>query len=171
MRAFKAALRWFLATLGVRIGRVDGGICITRIPAWESAGAGDTVTVKVAGYPLLMLASGYLARIYPAHPTYSSELGRLIATVLSKYPDSGFVDVGASFGDTVAIAKAVADIPVLCFEGDEGALRLLRKNLGQFKRVTLFEGFLGERSEILKANVEDDGGNLRLVPATGEEES
>jgi FkbM family methyltransferase len=153
-----------LAGMGVRVSRIAGGIQVARLAPWERARRGDTVQVWVAGRSIDMYASSYLAHIYSEYPDYAGELARLLAVVRQKYPDAGLVDVGASYGDTVAIAKSVADLPVIAVEGDEASLELLRRNMPQFRDVEIVPTLLGDREGSIRVRKEDDGGNLRLVP-------
>jgi FkbM family methyltransferase len=111
-----------------------------------------------------MYARSYLASIYTEYPEYSGELARLLQIAIRTYPDLGMLDVGASYGDTVAIAKSVADIPIVCIEGDQRTLMLLERNLRQFNGVSVHGAILGERRQALNAVLEDDGGNMRIRP-------
>ena len=61
--------------------------------------------------------------------------------------------MGTNFGDSVAIAKSVADIPVLCVEGDELTFSLLEQNVRQSEGFSIHKLFLGERSESRSAVV------------------
>lgn len=62
-------------------------------------------------------------------PNYSENIGRLAATVESKYPGRGFIDVGANVGDTAAIVGAHSRLPILCIEGSELYYEILQSNI------------------------------------------
>jgi hypothetical protein len=62
-------------------------------------------------------------------PHYRENLGRLAAAVERKYPDRGFIDVGANVGDNAAIVRAHSSLPILCIEGSEFRYEILKKNI------------------------------------------
>lgn len=167
--AAKALLRRAMRALGFEVYRMPRRAGIRKLADWERKDQDAITSVIVAGYPIDMYARSYLASIYPEYPEYSGELGRILKAAMVKYPNLALIDVGAAYGDTVAIAKSVADIPILCVEGDKATLTLLRKNMRQFGEVTIREALLGARHETVQAVLEDDGGNLRIRP-TGEGE-
>jgi FkbM family methyltransferase len=71
----------------------------------------------------------WLPQIRSQLPNYAENVGRLAATVESKYPGSGFIHVGANVGDTAAIVGAHSRLPVLCIEGSELYYEFLQANV------------------------------------------
>jgi FkbM family methyltransferase len=122
------------------------------------------VSVKVGRFALMMYGSNKLTDIYLDSPDYNGELGRLVSASIQKYPDLGLIDIGAHCGDTAAIAKSSADIPILCIEGDERVHELLIRNVKQFSGIATRRAFLGENVEEVALSVEDESGSLMLVP-------
>lgn len=120
--------------------------------------------VKVGRFSLMMYGSNNLTDIYLDSPDYNGELGRLISIAIGKYPDLGLIDIGAHCGDTAAIAKTAADIPILCIEGDKRVHDLLSRNIKQFGGVATRCAFLGENEEELALSIADEAGSLMLVP-------
>ena len=55
-------------------------------------------------------------------------LGRLVTLAYGKYPDLAVIDVGSNVGDTAAVIKAGADVPVFCIEGDPQIYPILQRN-------------------------------------------
>jgi len=88
--------------------------------------------------------------------------------VQSKYPGLRVIDVGANLGDTAAVIKSYADVPIICIEGDEHSYVLLEHNTRAFKEVTCIQAFLGARGETSQVVVEKEGWNTTLVPSNGE---
>src|ERR1700749_5356160 len=69
--------------------------------------------VNVGRFSLVFPSYNPLIRTYKTQPGFATEISRLTAAMLKKYPNLVFLDVGANAGDTVARVKAVADIPVV----------------------------------------------------------
>jgi FkbM family methyltransferase len=105
-----------------------------------------------------------LRAIFEEHPDYTGMLARIVAIVVRKYPDASMIDVGANVGDTVAVARSAAAIPVVCFEGDPAVFPFLERNIRQFPGVTAHRVFLGERTETIAVDVDKAGWNATIVP-------
>jgi FkbM family methyltransferase len=73
----------------------------------------------------------WLPEIRRTHPDYAENIGRLAAVVERKYPRSGVIDIGANIGDTAAIIRSYCSAPILCIEGSEPYIGILKQNLGQ----------------------------------------
>src|ERR1700743_1541123 len=83
--------------------------------------------VQVGKFELTFPSFNPLIRTYNSQPEFASEIGRLTSSVLGKYPELIFLDVGANAGDTVARVKTVANIPVVSIEGDDISFTYLSK--------------------------------------------
>jgi FkbM family methyltransferase len=123
--------------------------------------------VTVGGFPLAMDFASPLRAIFEGHPDYTGELARIVAATMPKYPDAAMIDIGANVGDTVAVARSAAALPILCFEGDPTVFPFLERNIKQFPGVTAHRVFLGERSETIAVDLEKAGWNTTIVPRTG----
>lgn len=121
--------------------------------------------VLVGGYTLEMPGNNPQISTYKYDPGANSQLGRLSACIATKYPRLSVLDVGANVGDTVAIIKAAADLPVIAVEGDDLAYGFLERNTRQFNDITLIKTFLGEKREVMKLAMEKSGWNTTLVPS------
>jgi FkbM family methyltransferase len=97
------------------------------------------------GVPLLLPMSHPLPLYRRDHPQYSSNVGRIAAAVSRVLADFTFVDIGANVGDTLAIVRAQATFPVLCIEGAEAYVPVLRANAAQFDEVEIEPSFVGSR--------------------------
>jgi len=120
--------------------------------------------VRVGKFDIVMPSFNPLIITYRQQPAFAEEISRLTTTVMSKYPDLVFVDVGANAGDTAARVKSVADIPILCIEGDDTSFSYLEKNVAQFSRVTIVKQFLGEKEGSINASLDKKGWNTTIVP-------
>ena len=141
------------------------GLRFDRLPRHQRWYEKAEVVVPVGNYKIRMPSTSLLPELFSANPNYSSELGRLVAAVWEKYPGLHVLDVGANFGDSVAIIKSAVNVPVTCVEGDEQCFNLLENNIKQFDGVTLCKLFLGDRSETVSVTIEKKGWNATLVPS------
>lgn len=141
------------------------GYQLHRIPRHLRAQRITYLPVRVGKFQIEMPSNSLLPEMFEINPTYSSELGRLVAITSSKYADLRVIDVGANYGDSVAVIRSVVDVPIDCVEGDLECLTILKKNLAQFDRVSVHALFLGERTETISASVEKEGWNTTIVPS------
>jgi len=118
------------------------------------------------GTPLLLPMSHPLPLYRREYPQYSSNVGRIAAAVAGNTPDFSFIDIGANVGDTLAIVRANAEFPVLCIEGAEQYLPVLRSNALRFADVEIEPTFVGVAEQRAFAVAASDG-TARLVKSEG----
>jgi FkbM family methyltransferase len=99
---------------------------------------------------------------------YDTALGHIANVVRSKYPDLYAVDIGANVGDTAALIRNAADIPVLCVEGDATLLPILMENTQRLGADVVIEpSFVGSEGQTADPYLIDDAArNASLVEAT-----
>jgi FkbM family methyltransferase len=149
----------------------SAGYDIVKIDAFSDRHAGKVRQVKVGNYSIAMPGNTPQINTYKYDPDANSQLGRLAVCTAGKYPSMTVIDIGANVGDTIAIIKTAAALPVIGIEGDPSAYRFLEMNLPLFTNVTLIKQFLGEKEETLQASLEKEGWNATIVPASGESQS
>jgi FkbM family methyltransferase len=120
--------------------------------------------VRVGNYAIKMPAINPLIYVYKNDPDFAKEIGRIASHIFSKYPDLSVVDIGANTGDTAAIIKTIADIPIICIEGDTLSYSYLKENCKQFNNTLLLNHFLGEKPQTVSVNLEKKGWNTTIVP-------
>lgn len=84
-------------------------------------------------------------------PDYNYNLPRLIKYALESDKNITVIDIGANVGDTVAFIKNLTDVPVLCIDGEEKYIRILKDNVRKFSNVSVCHALVG--SENKEANV------------------
>jgi len=124
----------------------------------------DLIAIQIGGYKLLIPVSNSLWKEYHNNPEYTAQLGRIAACVFQTYKDSYAIDVGANIGDTAALIKSQAEVPVICVEGDPGVFPILEKNISSMQDVSAFCCFLGQRTEKISATIEKGGWDATLIP-------
>ena len=120
------------------------------------------IKYNIAGFPLWVPISHHLPFILKNHPQYSSNIARIAKYVKQKYKDLKFIDIGANIGDSIAIVRKEAEFPILCIEGDEQFLSILKKNADSFLDVYIARAYLGESNKSFKGFNFKDGGTAHL---------
>jgi FkbM family methyltransferase len=143
------------------------GLAIIRTDKTPWKWVKSDVTVRIGQYAIQVSTLNPVAWHYSHTPDLISQLGRLVPLLKRKYPGFAAIDVGANVGDTACIIKSAADIPLLCIEGDEFSFGYLQKNIAQFRNTTAHKLFLGEKTGIVSAVIQNAGWNLTLKPGTG----
>jgi FkbM family methyltransferase len=141
------------------------GYEIIKTDNWYASKSSVDKTVQVGNHLVIMPGNNTLLNTYAIYPDFNSNLGRLAAAMATKYPGMTVLDIGANVGDTISIIKTAVDIPVIGIEGDPVTFGYLKKNVGQFKQVSIVNTFLGERKEQVKAALTKSGWNTTLIPA------
>ncbi|MCX6186042.1 MAG: FkbM family methyltransferase [Bacteroidetes bacterium] len=110
------------------------------------------------------------------HPNYNQNLGKIAKAVNEKYPANSVIDVGANIGDSVAIIHNYVNSPILCIEGNEMYLPLLRKNTSSIHNVSIEASFVGDEEITVKAqskqgtafleeSIKDEGIKVKKISA------
>lgn len=121
------------------------------------------IKAKIGKFSLLMREDHQLPVFLKHLPHYSRNLPRLAVEVFKKYPNLKMIDVGANVGDTVALVRSVAHFPVACIDGEDDFFVLLKENMTQFKDVKVFKQLLGEKNEIIRAELKKSIETARLL--------
>ena len=85
------------------------------------------------------------------YPQYSQNLGWVIKKMHQKYPNLKVIDVGANIGDSAVLIKDIADVPILCIEGNPKFLDLLKLNTKSLNQVAIADCFVGEEMSKVEA--------------------
>lgn len=139
------------------------GLAVQRVPKsnpWDS----PVITIKVGNYSLQAPRNGQMATLYSGTSHYMSQLATLARVMKKKYPGLSAIDIGSNIGDTACVIKTVADIPLVCIEGDDFTFEFLQQNLRQLQNVTAHKVFLGEKTGNIAASFEKAGWNTTIKP-------
>ena len=98
---------------------------------------------------------------------YDTALARIASILKAKYPTLHAIDIGANVGDTAALIRESAEIPVLCIEGDPVLLPILTENAARLgPGVIINPSFVGPEGKAVSLNSADElGWNACLVQA------
>ncbi|MCW1923526.1 FkbM family methyltransferase [Luteolibacter arcticus] len=148
-----------ISPLGVKLSRVRRRVLPVLRPG--------IVQAKVGSATLAMPADSTIPFEYAVNPDYGSQIGRLAGYLKETTGEYLAIDVGANVGDTLAIIRQAADVPVMCVEGDPKCAALFRENSRIYDRVELVDTFLSESEGNENVTVQKDGWNATLIPEAG----
>jgi FkbM family methyltransferase len=110
------------------------------------------VDIKIGNQTIKIPMSHQLREIMDLYPEYNFNLPRIIKYITdSKKQAVNVIDIGANIGDTVAFIRNFSDVPVLCIDGEEKYVQILRKNVAQYKNISICQTLVG--AENTEANV------------------
>ncbi|TFF40869.1 FkbM family methyltransferase [Mucilaginibacter psychrotolerans] len=124
-----------------------------------------TSTVKVGNFELQLSNGNGLKECYWYSKEYGASLTRLTSVLNNHFLHLSAVDIGANQGDSVALIKTGADVPVISVEGDGMLAESYASNTAQFKNVQLIKTFLSDRNVEMDCTFTKVGHNLTIVPS------
>ena len=110
------------------LGRI--GYSVRKLPP-KPRKTSKVTNVILGGRAIKIHSGNPLCFEYKNHPQHNAHIGSVAALVQRQFPGAWAVDVGANVGDTLAIIKGQASIPVICVEGDPICYELLEENARQ----------------------------------------
>jgi FkbM family methyltransferase len=132
---------------------------------------GEFSVVRVGRFDIRINNQSGLKYCYEHCRDYGAQLSKLTQVLKTHFSDLQVIDVGANQGDSVALIKSGADVPVISIEGDESLTDQFAKNTAQFKNITLIKTFLSEDTEELDCEHAHVGHNLTLTPTQNSSKS
>jgi FkbM family methyltransferase len=115
------------------------------------SGSDPVVSYVYKGKNMAIHLSHDFPYILKDYPQYSQNLGWVIQKMHQKYADLKVIDVGANIGDSAVLIKDIADIPILCVEGNPKFLNLLKTNTQGLSQVSIADCFVGEEATMVEA--------------------
>jgi FkbM family methyltransferase len=159
MKQFVKALKLFALRLLNRLGYT-----IVKLPP-QGSKSSKMSTVMVGGKAIKIPQGSPLCHYYQTQPRMNYSLGTIAAMIQDRFPAAWAMDVGANVGDTLAVIKGQASLPVICVEGDGICFEILQENARLFDLVFLHQTFLAEKLGEAEMDAQKVGWNQTLVPA------
>lgn len=126
---------------------------------------GEPFTYTIGKFELLLPPGHALPKMQERSPEYGHMLIRLAAALQKKDTQFVVVDIGANVGDSTAFIKTGAPKSVVfCVEGFPPYLEYLMRNSIQWPDVLVFTTFMSDVKGMLRAEVEENQGTIRLLP-------
>lgn len=138
-----------------------------RVRRFWAAHGDPLITHRIGGHDLLMPLSSDLPIILTKWPHYATNLVRLATIKTADHENTAIVDIGSNVGDSVALLRTALSSPILCVEGDELFVGLLRRNMRYVADVEIEEAFVKTSSDDVERvqSVSRQAGTAALVPS------
>jgi FkbM family methyltransferase len=122
---------------------------------------------EIGRYHIRLPVNSQLLNYRSAFDLYDTALAKIASILKGKYPALHAIDIGANVGDTAALIRECAEIPVLCIEGDPSLLPFLTENVTRLgPGVKIERSFVGAAGTVVNLVAADDlGRNTCLVEA------
>jgi len=88
-----------------------------------------------------------------AFPDYNFNLPRIIKYLNDKTHNVSVIDIGANIGDTVAFIKNYSDVPILCIDGEEEYIKILKSNTAKYNNVSVCHSLVGNETKESNLNI------------------
>ncbi|MGI0489480.1 FkbM family methyltransferase [Pantanalinema rosaneae CENA516] len=125
----------------------------------------------IGRYTILLPPDHPLDRYQENWRRYDTALGYIAQVVFQKYANSTAIDIGANVGDSAALIRSYADIPVLCIEGNPEFLEYLEHNAGTIGNIELAACFIGQDGEVVDLDqIVSERGTASIAPAATTEQ-
>jgi FkbM family methyltransferase len=99
---------------------------------------------QVGAYRILLPGDHPLDEYQRIWRRYDTTLGYVAQFVFEKYPDRCAIDIGANVGDSAALIRSHAKVPVLCIEGNPEFQPYLRRNASLMGGIEIQDCFVGD---------------------------
>ncbi len=121
----------------------------------------------VGPHPLILPPEHRLDHYQARWQRYDIALGEISRILAQRVPGYAAIDVGANIGDTAALLRKYAPVPVLCIEGHPDFIGLLRANTARMGNGVAIETcFIGQDGNFVNvARAQASRGTASLVGA------
>ena len=120
------------------------------------------VTISIGNQKIKIPLSHDLTDILRLYPEYNFNLARIVKYANAQIPDLRVIDIGANIGDTVAFIKNYSDVPILCIDGDERYMRVLKENTVKFKNVFSCKTLVGAETKEVNLKLRSEKGTAYI---------
>lgn len=116
------------------------------------------VDIAIGNQTIKIPLSHQLREIVKLYPEYNYNLPRIVKYLEDKINDLKVIDIGANVGDTVAFIRNFSEVPILCIDGEDNFLSILKQNIAQYRNVSVCKALVG---------AENKTENIKLVSGKG----
>lgn len=121
------------------------------------------IDFKIGNQTIKIPLSHPLREILKIFPQLNYNLPRLVKFVSDREKDVKVIDIGANIGDTVAFIKNYADVPILCIDGDDKYISILKQNITQYKNISICHSLVGAETRKINLELKKERGTAYLV--------
>jgi FkbM family methyltransferase len=120
------------------------------------------VNLNIGNRTIKIPLSHQLREIMEIYPEYNFNLPRIVKYVSGQVPDTKVIDIGANIGDTVAFIKNFADVPILCIDGADEYMKVLKQNTSTYNNVFSCQTLVGAETKDVNFELRSDKGTARV---------
>jgi FkbM family methyltransferase len=145
------------------------GMLARRARALWAAHGDPLIRYPIGGREMVMPLSSELPIIHARWTHYDTNLVRLAVMAAAGKRNAAIVDIGANVGDSTIQIRQALETPILCVEGDELFVDLLRHNLRDVPDVEVAEVFVaaaGDCGPGRPQSIRRQGGTAALIPSS-----
>jgi FkbM family methyltransferase len=124
------------------------------------------INVQIGNQSILAPLSHSIKENVAAHPNLNYNLGRVIKYMTEFDNNVRVIDIGANIGDTVAYIRNFSKVPVLCIDGDEKYLNVLRKNIAKYTDVFVCKTLVGKETSTIQGQLKSERGTAFIEKST-----
>lgn len=121
------------------------------------------VDIKIGNQKIKIPYSHALTEAIKGYPNLNYNLGRLVSYTAQKSENVKVIDIGANIGDTVAYIKNFVDVPILCIDGEERYLNILKDNIKQYSNVYACLAMVGNETAEKNVKLKSERGTAFIV--------
>jgi len=121
------------------------------------------INIKIGTEIIKVNLSHQLAEILKIYPEYNFNLARIVHYTEEHIGQISIIDIGANVGDTVAFIRNYSNAPILCIDGEENYVALLRKNVSRYKNVSVCHALVGTDNKAEKYTLKADKGTAHIT--------
>lgn len=124
------------------------------------------VSVRIGNEKIKLNLSHQLPEILLLFPNYNFNLARIVKYTEEKVGNSTIIDIGANVGDTVAFIRNYSDAPILCIDGEEHFVKLLKENTKQYTNVKICKTLVGSENKVDNIKLSSHKGTASIEAST-----
>lgn len=120
------------------------------------------VNLQIGNQTIKIPLSHQLREIINLYPDYNFNLPRIVKYISTSLPDVKVIDIGANIGDTVAFIKNFTDVPILCIDGDDKYMKILKENTAKYNNVSSCQALVGAETKDVTLKLKSEKGTAYL---------
>jgi FkbM family methyltransferase len=105
------------------------------------------VKINIGSQIIKINLSHQLSEYLKLYPDYNFNLGRIVKYAEEEIPGLSVIDIGANVGDTVAFIRNYSNVPILCIDGEENYVNILRENTKQYENIQISHSMVGKENK------------------------
>jgi FkbM family methyltransferase len=119
--------------------------------------------VAIGNQEIMLNLSHQLPEILKKYPDYNFNLARIVMYAEQHFGKVEVIDIGANVGDTVAFIRNCSNAPILCIDGEEHYVSLLKRNVAQYKDVSICQALVGTENKEEKIKLSTTQGTAQVA--------